>query len=387
MGSGGLQVEQNPIRRKGLGGANEQLNSKKALGSMLFGFLLATAVVANIHLVSAYAPQKGDYFGYSETTTVNDGQGSYTGYTDQLQTTGKEQMNSVDGDVVSASYSYSYQYSNNQGSSTSSSSSGNYTWSSSTFTYLNGTDNEVGFGGIPYSSPLHVWFAMNASLPVGSTFSILNTQFTVLSKNYSLQLPTENEYVQTIQTEGTGQYQRNDVYGVFTASYTWYEYFDPSTGYVVGYSYVEQDNGQDQGQTGSFTYTDDLYVTSTGYPLTAVSAPSGATTSSTNQGATGVFPSYLTYLIAAVVILFIAAIAIYAAIRSRGKNSLPKHSHAPDAPPAGPSSTPFQSNIDLGSKPPEQVVIRDVAMVKCKYCGTLIPSTAGTCPYCGGPQR
>jgi hypothetical protein len=370
----------------------EQLNTERVSGALLFAFLLATAILANVHPVSAYTPQSGDHFGYSETTTVNNGQGSYGGYTDQLQATGAEQMNSVNGSVVSASYGYSYQYSNNQGSSTSSSSSGNYTWSSSTFTYLNGTDNEAGFGGIPYSRPLYVWFAMNPLLPVGSTFYVLNSQFTVLSKNYSLQLPTEGKYVQTIQTEGTGQYQRNDVYGVFNASYTWYEYFDPSTGYIVGYSYVEQDNGQYQGQAGSFTYTDDLYVTSTSYPLTAASAPSSSTTtSSTGQGTTGGLPSYLlTYLVVAAVVVLIAAIAIYAATRRRGKDPLPKHSStntAPGAPPAGPSSVPFQSNIDLGSKPPEQVVIREVAKVKCKYCGTLIPSTDDTCPYCGGPQR
>jgi len=121
---------------------------------MLLAFLLAISIVANVHLVSANTPQKGDYFNYSETTTVNNGQGVYTGYTDQVQTTGKEQMNSVSGGVVSSSYGYSYQYSNNQGSSTSNSSSGNYTWSSSNFTYVNGTDNQVGIGGISYSKPL-----------------------------------------------------------------------------------------------------------------------------------------------------------------------------------------------------------------------------------------
>jgi hypothetical protein len=178
---------------------------------------------------------------------------------------------------------------------------------------------------------------MNSSLSVGSKFYVLNTQFTVLSKNYSLQLPTENKYVQAIQTEGTGQYQRNDLYGVFTASYTWHEYFDPSTGYIVGYNYVEQDNGQYQGQAGSFAYSDDLYVTSTSYSLTAVSAPTGPTTSSTNQGVTGGFPWNVSYfvvpVVATLVVLFIAAAAIYAA-RRRGKDSLPKHS------PYVPSSSP-----------------------------------------------
>jgi len=364
----------------------EDLNNKKLLGTALFAFLLAVAVMANVHLVSAYTPQSGDYLKYSETTTVNNGQGSYSGYTDQTLTTGTEQMNSVSGSLVSATYSYSSQYSNSQGSSTSTGSSGVYTWSTVDFTYVSGTDNEAGFGGIPYSSPLYVWFAMIPSLPVGGTFNVLNSQFTVLSKNYTLQLPTENQYVQTIQTEGTGQYQRNDAYGVFTASYTWYEYFDPTTGYIVAYNYAEQDNGQYQGQTGSFTYTDVMYVASTSYPLTTASAPIGGTTSSTSEGATtGEFPWYLGYVAGAAVILVIAVIAIYAATRKRRKDSLPKRSPVPDMPVTSPPPAPFQSGIDLGSRPPEQVVIRDVAKVKCKYCGTLIPSTAGVCPYCGGP--
>lgn len=341
-----------------------------------------------MHLVSAYTPQKGDYFRYSETTTVNNGQGVYTGYTDQLQTTGMEQMNSINGSVVSASYSYSYQYSNNQGSSTSSSSSGNYTWSSSNFTYVNGTDNQVGVGGIPYSQPLYVWFAMNPSLSVGNTFYVLNTKFTVLSKNYTLRLPTENKYVQTIRTEGIGQYQRNDSYGVFTASYTWDQYFDPTTGYIVGYHYVEQDNGKYQGQAGNFTYTDDLYVTSTSYSLTIASPPPTIATSTTSQSQQliGGFPLYVVFIAGAVVILFIVAILVYALTRKR-KETLPKHPYTPHTPQPSPPPTPFESRIDLGSKPPEQVVIRDVAKVNCKYCGTLIPTTAETCPYCGGPRQ
>jgi hypothetical protein len=368
------------------------MNSRKIFGVILLMLLLlGMTIVGSMNTASAYAPQNGDYFRYSESTVVNNGQGSYTGYTDQTQTTGTEQIISVNGSLVHSSYSYSYQYTNNQGSSTANTSSGNYTWSSSTFTYVNGTDNQLGFGGLPYSNPLYVWFAMNPSLSVGSTFYILNTQFTVLSKDHSLQLPTENRYVQTIQTEGTGQYQRNDSYGIFTASYTWYEYFDPATGYIVGYTYVEQDNGNYHGQVGSFTYTDDLYITSTSYPLVAASISNASVTASTtsNHAVSGAFPLYLDYAIAAVVILLIVVIGVYAATRKRKrKDSLPKHSPTQyTPPPSNPPPTPSSPKIDLGSKPPEQVVIRDVAKVNCKYCGTLIPSTADTCPYCGAPRQ
>lgn len=346
----------------------------KVSSVILVSVLLSTVLVANVHPASAYAPQKGDYFDYSETIAVNDGQGSYAGYSDQTQTTGHEQMNSVSGGIVTASYSNSYQFNSNQGSSTSGSVSGVYTWSPGSFTYLNGTDDETG-----YSKPTYVWFSMNPSLPVGGTFYALNTQLTVLSKNYSLLLPTEGDrHVETIQTQGTGQYQRNDDYGVFTASYTWTEYFDPSTGYIVGYNYTEQDNGQYQGQAGSFTYTDGLYVTSTSYALTLENA-----TIATTATSTGVTLSIVS-LVALVAVLVIIAIAVYAATRGRRHGrTVPEHSHVPPPSPA-PTSEP---RVELGSGPPEQVVIKEVAKVNCKYCGTLIPTTVDNCPYCGAPRR
>jgi len=338
--------------------------------------LIALAVAANANSVSAYAPQSGDFFNYSETTTVNNGQNSYSGYTDQTQTTGMEKMTTISGSNVSATYSYSFQYSNNQGLSNSSSSSGSYTWSTSSFTYVKGTDHQVG-----YTNPIYVWFDMNPSLPVGGTFYVLNTQFAVLSKNYSLQLPTEgNKYVQSIQAKGTGQYQRNDAYGLFTASYTWYEYFDPSTGYIIGYNYVEQDNGSYQGQAGSFTYTDNLYVTSTSYNLAPANPPP--------VNPIDTLLALAPYLILALIaVLFAVVIVVYASKRRRRMDTIPEHPLGPATLPRAPPSTPLEPGIDLGSKPPPQVVIRDVAKVNCKYCGTLIPTTADTCPYCGGPRR
>ncbi len=344
----------------------------------LAAFLVVFSLVANVHPASAYAPRKGDFFSYSETTVVNNGQGSYTGYSDQTQTTGKEQVDSVSGSEVNAHYGYTYQYSNNQGASDSGGLSGNFTWSDGSFTYVNGTDNQVG-----YSNPIYVWFAMDRSFPVGATFFVLNTQFTVLSKNYSYPLISGNgTYVQTIEAKGTGQYQRNDEYGVFTASYTWYEYFDPATGYIVGYSYVEQDNGQYNGQPGSFTYTDTLGVTSTSYELTRATPPN----TKTGEGL-GLLVPYFGDLVFLAAIAIIVAAAAYALTRNRRRRSrLPEHPYPPGAPPS-PTPAPWESNVDLGSKPPQQVVIRDVAKTNCRYCGTLIPTTVDRCPYCGGPRQ
>ena len=347
----------------------------KVLGFMLVSFLLAVSIFATVRAASGYAPQAGEHFNYLQTITVDNGQGSYSGYTDQSTVTGAEHMDSVTGDLVSASFQTSYHYYNNQGNSSSGTASGDYTWSSGNLTYVNGTDDQVG-----YSSPTYVWFFMDASLPVGGTFYLLNTQFAVMDRNYSYQMPAEvGRYVQTIHARGTGQYQRSDDYGVFAASYTWDEYFDPSTGYIVGYKYVEQDSGQYQGDAGSFTYTDTLYVTSTSYPLAAASAPPA-----TGSGGLDLF---IVIPIAMLVLFLVVVIAAAVVARNnRRKHPLPEHSPTPPSL-TPPPPTPWDSKINIGSKPPEQVVIREVPMVTCRYCRTLYPATADRCPYCGGPRQ
>ena len=213
---------------------------------------------------NAVAFSQGDYFDYHEVETVANGTGSYSGYTDQSIVAGGELMIGVSGSTVSSNYSYSYSFSDNQGSSTTSSVSGSYTWSDSTFLYLTGTDNEQG-----YVNPT-VWFAMNSALPIGGTFVLLDTEMTVVSKNYTFYLPTENQEESTIFAQGTGSYTgspEDNAYGNFSAKYIWNVYFDPATGYIVGYHYSEQDVSPNGNGTG-FGYTDDLYVTSTSYPLT-----------------------------------------------------------------------------------------------------------------------
>jgi len=353
----------------------------KAIGAVFFIMLLILGFASAVRPVSGYAPMQGDSFNYSETISVNNGQGSYTGYTDQTIVNGVEQVSSATASLVSSSFSFSYQYTSSQGNSSSYSSSGKYTWAPGNFTCVTGTDNQVG-----YSKPTYVWFAMNPALPVGASFYSLNTHMTVLSRNYSLQLPTEDKFVQTIQAQGTGEYQRDDSYGIFTATYTWTEYFDPTTGYIVGYNYVEQDNGEYQGLAGGFTYTDDLYVTTTSYAL-ALGSPSTTTTSS---GPLGSAP-YAIYALLLVAIVVMIAVVFYAARKSGRGEHIPKHPEnmppSPPPPPPTAPTAPSASQIDLGSKPGEQVVIREVAKVNCKFCGTLIPTTAETCPYCGAPRQ
>jgi len=86
---------------------------------------------------------------------------------------------------------------------------------------------------------------------------------TVESSDYNYFLPSENRNVYAIFAQGDSSYQRNDDYGQFTATYTWKAYFDPVSGYIIGYDYTEHDTNPSAG----FTYTEKLHITQASYPL------------------------------------------------------------------------------------------------------------------------
>jgi len=342
------------------------MNSKSFV--IILSLFLALFVA---HVAAAYVPHVGDHFSYHEVVTLGSGTGDYTGYSEQTIVNGMETINGVNADgTTSTNFSYSWTFDNSTGTTTNGSSSGDFTFSPVTFLYVNGTDDQTG-----YVNPT-VWFCMDNSIPVGGTFSLLNTEMTVTSKNYSYYLPSENRNVNVIFAQGDSSYERNDVYGQFSATYTWKVYFDPSTGYIVGYSYDEHDTNASG--TG-FTYTEDLYVNSTSYPLTTAAA-------SNNGGGTSSPTQYVGYiaLIALVFVILIVVILVYAFSR-RGRKTLPQHPYQ-QRPPPPPGPPPENINLTPKQPPVQQIVIKEVVKVKCRYCGALIDSTAETCPICGAPR-
>ena len=330
--------------------------------------LCLSALLGAVPNVLGYVPKQGDYFSYNEVVDLGSGQGTYTGYTEHTVTTGTEKMNTVfSNGTVAAHYSFSWAFSNSSGSRTTGGSAGNFTYSSSSFHYVKGTDNQSG-----YVNPT-VWFYMSNSVAKGGTFYLLNTQMTVLDANYSYSLASQNRYVQSIHAQGSSSYFRNDVYGKFNAAYTWDTYFDPSTGYIIGYSYVEHDS--DSSGNG-FTWNENLYVTSTSYSLATASAPPG--TSSL---------LFLLLIVGLVITFIIILVVIVALVLRRRKSVLPRHPVEDYSRMPSEMGPPPPQTIDLTPRqqPAQQIVIKEVAKVRCKYCGALVDSTAVVCPVCGGP--
>jgi hypothetical protein len=330
--------------------------------------LLAVLIVPCVG-VSGYSPHAGDNFTYYEVADLGDGTGDYFGYTEQTITTGTESINGISADgVVAAHYAFAWNFDNSTGSTETGSSSGDFTFSSVTCHYLNGTDGQTG-----YVNPT-VWFFVNSSTLASGTFFLLNTEMTVTSWNSSYYLPSQGRSVEAIQAQGSSAYQRNDVYGIFDATYTWTAYFDPNTGYIIGYSYTENDVGS----FGSgFTYTENLYVNSTSYPLTTAQTPPPD-----NGGSSSALILY-----AAITLLIVVAIVLLVYALSKRRRTIPQHP-SQGLPPTYRELGSSPKDIEFNPKQPpvQQIVIHEVVKVKCRYCGALIDSTAAVCPQCGAPR-
>lgn len=325
-----------------------------------------------------YVPHASDAFDYTESLSLNDGTGNYSGYTETTAVQGSVRVTAVlPNGTESATYENSNSYQNDQGASYRWSSEGNFTFSAVSFRYVEGTDNQTG-----YVNPF-VWFYMNNSLAVGSSFYLLNSQMSVVATDFSYPLDTAaGSTVATTFAEGNGTYQRDDAYGVFSATYNWKSYFDPSTGYIVGYLYTEQDSNS---AGDGFTWTDSLAVTATTYPL------SPAPTTSSTSGSTSV---PLLALVALVVVVIVVVVVIIAVLAARRRARLPTHSAhgqvrfpSPAAPmsPLGAAPPPI-ALTPSGQPAVQQIVIKETVKVKCQYCGSLIDSTAERCPFCGATR-
>lgn len=344
---------------------------RKALPAILLSIVLLVVVSG---VPAHYTPRPGDYFTYYEVENLGNGTGDYQGYTEHTVVTGSETMNSVNASgVVSAYYHYSWVYSNSTGQTQSGQSSGNFTFSDTSYLYINGTDNQTG-----YVNPT-VWFYVNNEVQNGSNFFLLNTQMTVVSTDYTYHVSTQNKKVVSIFTQGKSSYLRSDSYGTFNAQYTWNAYFDPATGYIIGYEYTEHDTNA----SGSgFTYSDFLNVNSTSYHLTA--------SSGNNPNQSGV-PGYTAIGLIAALILVVVVVVLLMASKRR-KRPIPKHSQQPNSgiggsqDPSPPVSSPQNINLNPKQPPVQQIVVKEVVKVKCSYCGALIDSTAQNCPECGAPR-
>lgn len=320
-----------------------------------------------------YLPKAGDTFAYAETVTVRGGVGNYSGYTEDSHYTGSLHVTAVlPNGTDSATYASSGTYANNLGQSYPWSESGSFTFSASSYHYVQGTDNLSG-----YVDP-YLWFYVNSSLAQGASLFVLNTPMTVVATDHPYPMATSaTGYVASLYLEGNGSYERNDAYGRFTATYNYKAYFDPATGYALGYVYAETDA---DGAGDGFSYTDTVVDTSTSFPLASV-APPPALPSATDLG---ILFAELTGLVLVIVVVLVVIAVLYA--RRARRRPLPRHATPTLSETAPLFAPPPAIDVVPGNQPTPQVVLRETVKVPCRYCGTLMDSTATNCPKCGAPR-
>ncbi|HZY93010.1 MAG TPA: zinc ribbon domain-containing protein [Thermoplasmata archaeon] len=345
----------------------------------LVAVVIGIAFFAPVHLATGtqYLPKSGDGFSYQETITLSNGVGNYTGYTENSFYNGSIRVTSILPNATdSAVYQSSGTYRNNAGQSYPWSESGSFSFSARTFHYVQGTDNQTG-----YVNP-YVWFYINSTAGQGSAVWLLNTQMNVVSIDSPFALGLSSTgYAASVLAEGNGSYQRHDVYGVFTAAYQWKANYDPSTGFVLGYVYSETDS---DGAGDGFTMTDILTDSQTSFTVTPTAAPPS----------TGGGNALATYVGLGVVILILVVIVVVAVLVLRRRSSratslggtLPRHPVGPVPPPPAVPWTPPPLDLIPHDQPTPQVVLRETVRVPCRFCGTLIDSTATVCPKCGAPR-
>jgi hypothetical protein len=327
-----------------------------------------------------YLPRAGDLFDYSEEIVLNGGFGDYAGYTEHTFINGSIAVVAVaSNDSATTRYSSSGNYFNSSGGTSFSTTAGTFGWSAATFLYVNGTDDQTG-----YTNP-SVWFFVDNTVGVGGAVTLLNTPMRVIATAATYPVASSpTGTVVAIEAEGNGSFARNDVYGMFQATYNWVAYFDPSTGYIIGYTYTEHDSNQ---SGDGFTWTDTLGDTHTSFPLTA-----GTAASSSGGGST---PSTIVILVVVAVVIVVVVVVVLLAVLARNRRAgggmaapgVPRHG-GPSAPRVPPTYGPPPAvNLVPGGQPAiQQIVIRETVKVPCRYCGTLMDSTATVCPKCGAPR-
>ncbi len=207
----------------------------------------------------AGAPQTGDFFEFDQTVTVNQGTGYYyDGYTETTQSHYRYAVQGVSGDQVTVAGTGSWTYSNSTGSTLSGNEPYNLVFSASTRGYLSGIDVVV-----PDPATAKIWFWIPTPAAVGQVIYILNDPLTVTSTASTYWIGAVPHTA--VVLEGSGTYDRNDVYGTFTAEYSDTYYFDPTTGFILAEKFYETDNGYGTYAGNSFVNSTTLTVTSSSY--------------------------------------------------------------------------------------------------------------------------
>jgi hypothetical protein len=210
----------------------------------------------------AAPPRTNDFFEYDYSTTVDQGQLDYSGYTESLHGHYRYAVLSVTGDTVTVHGEGSYTYESSLTGTQTGTESYNPVFSMRTRAYLSGIDVNV---SDPASAS--VWFWIATPVTLGQSIQVLDEPLTVRSLSDTVWIGAVPH--SAILAAGSGTYTRDDAYGRLTATYDDKYWFDRDSGFIVAEQYTEQDANA----TAAFHYAAQVSVTASSYaiPLDLVS--------------------------------------------------------------------------------------------------------------------
>jgi hypothetical protein len=247
------------------------------LGILLFGALAPHAQAAvpsppGVQAATNYTPQVNDGLSYFESQVDTNAFGNISGFVENNYINGSLKVTAVSGAVVTVEWQWTEIENCNECSPTVAYDwgNGNFTFNDQNYSYANGNDLEA-------PQPLTIWFYTNNTDAAGASISSENTPLTVDSTDQSYPTSLSSTgYATTLFAEGTGTYVDNNPLGSFHATYSEMAYYDPTTGYVLGVQYAEENN---DGAGDGYTYFDNTQVTSATFTPTSAAAPATDTVS------------------------------------------------------------------------------------------------------------
>lgn len=213
---------------------------------------------------AADTPGPGTYFKYEYEQRVRDSTDAYYGYKDDTEGTGHYEVISWGPDEASVAYSWEWTYDNNEGDWKSGSDSGVITFDLATRMY---TCDRIDLDDAIYASEppetLGQWIWVPPDVKKGDKLWILDEEWTVTDTDATLWVGWTPRKL--IEVTSSGNWHRDDDYGVFDYTYTDRLYFCKDNGMFYAERYNEHDEGTWLGDYASFNYFIEINVVEASY--------------------------------------------------------------------------------------------------------------------------
>lgn len=205
----------------------------------------------------ADAPPADAWWTYTSRRIVDEGTGTYSGYSDALVAAGQYQTH-VEGDALQVSARYVWRYDGERCDDGSVSRDVIVTLGDRRYQGTTDLDDYDGREG----EDLATWAWIPPSTAVGATVRILERPFTVIER-----APVEvmGRQIDAIHLSATGNDRRDDAYGSFTTTFTDEYWYDARSGYFLRSDYNEHDVGAVAASFGTFRWRETVTINGASY--------------------------------------------------------------------------------------------------------------------------